>query len=94
MKTSVIITSAKETSIVLFIMPKEVKKDNMILKRLNVRRLALKKLRPVMETFESNQCHFCERMSDELLHDIRQDSKDLELKTAFRESMSIVIRNL
>ena len=55
---------------------------------------AFKKLRPVMETFESNQCHFCERMSDELLHDIRQDSKDLELKIAFRESMSIVIRNL
>ena len=38
-----------------------------------------------METFDSNQCIFCQRISEERLHDIMQDSKDLELKTTFRE---------
>ena len=47
-----------------------------------------KKLHSVTETFDSNQCLFCQRLSAECLHDIMQDSKDLELKTAFRECPS------
>ena len=38
-----------------------------------------------METFDSNQCLFCQRMSEERLDDTMQDSKDPELKTAFTE---------
>ena len=42
-----------------------------------------------METFDSNQCLFCQCISEELLHDIMQeDSKDLELKTGFKECPS------
>ena len=41
-----------------------------------------------METFDSKQCLFCQRMSEECLRDIMQDCKDLELKTAFRKSPS------
>ena len=40
-----------------------------------------------METFNSNQCLFCQ-LSEERLHDTMQNSKDLELKTAFRECSS------
>ena len=58
-------------------MSKEVRKGHKILKRL--------KLRSTMETFYSNQCLFCQRMSEERLDDIMQDSKDLELKTTSRE---------
>ena len=48
-----------------------------------------RKLCSSMETFDSNQCLFCQRISEELLHDIMQeDSKDLELKTAFKECPS------
>ena len=42
-------------------------------------------LRSTMETFDSNQCLFCQRMSEERLDDTMQDSKDPELKTAFTE---------
>ena len=49
-----------------------------------------RKLRSSMETFDSNQCLFCQRISEERLHDIMQDSKDLELKTAFRECPSLL----
>ena len=47
-----------------------------------------RKLCSSMETFDSNQCLFCQRISEERLHDIIQGSKDLELKTAFRECPS------
>ena len=41
-----------------------------------------------MQAFDSNQCLFCQGMSEECLHDLMQDSKDLELKTAFSECPS------
>ena len=41
-----------------------------------------------MEIFDSKQCLFCQRMSEERLRDIMHDSKDIELKTAFRECPS------
>ena len=47
-----------------------------------------RKLCSSMETFDSNQCLFCQRISEEHLHNIMQDSKDIELKTAFRECPS------
>ena len=47
-----------------------------------------RKLRSAMETFDSNQCLFCQYISEEHSHDIMEDSKDLELKTAFRECPS------
>ena len=47
-----------------------------------------KELRFAMKTFDSNQYLFCQRLSEKRLHDIMQDSKDLELKTAFRECPS------
>ena len=47
-----------------------------------------KELRFAMKTFDSNQYLFCQRLSEKRLHDIMQDSKDLELKTAFREFLS------
>lgn len=72
MKNFVIITNAKQTSNVLSIMSKEVRKDNNILKRLKTRRLLLE------------NCI----LPEVRLHDIMQDSKDLELKTAFRERPS------
>ena len=47
-----------------------------------------RKLRSAMETFDSNQCLFCQCISEERSHHIIQDSKDLELKKAFRECPS------
>lgn len=47
-----------------------------------------RKLRSAMETFDSNQCLFCQSISEERSHYIIQDSKDLELKKAFRECPS------
>ena len=47
-----------------------------------------RELRSAMETFDSNQCLFCRRISGEGLHNIMQDSKDIELKTAFGECPS------
>ena len=41
-----------------------------------------------MQTFDSNQCLFCQGMSEECLNDLMQDSKDLELKTKFSECPS------
>ena len=43
-----------------------------------------KKLRSVMEIFDSNQCLCCQHTYEKRLHGVMQDSKDLELKTAFR----------
>ena len=45
-----------------------------------------KKLCSTIQTFNSNQSFFCQRMSEERLQDIMQDAKDPELKTTFRES--------
>ena len=72
MKNFVVITNAKQASNVLSIMSKEVRKDNNILKRLKTMRLLLE------------NCI----LPEVRLHDIMQDSKDLELKTAFRERPS------
>ena len=36
-----------------------------------------------METFDCSQCLFCQSMSEDRLHDIMQDSKNLEVKTEF-----------
>ena len=88
MKDSVIITNAKETSTVLYIMVTKVRKGSKTLKRLKMRRLLLKIFFSVMEIFDSKQCLFCQRMSEERLRNIMQDSKDIELKTAFRECPS------
>ena len=41
-----------------------------------------RKLRSAMETFDINQCLFCQRIFEEHLHDTMQGFKDLELKTA------------
>ena len=51
-----------------------------------------KKLRSAMETFEINQCHFCQLMSEGRLYDIMQDSYRYRTENEFREcSWSIKI---
>ena len=44
-----------------------------------------KKLRSAMETFEINQCHFCQLMSEGRLYDRMQDSYRYRTENEFRE---------
>ena len=65
-KDFVIISNTKETSTVLSIMSKEVRKGT---------KICLEK---------EEKCLCCQHTYEKHLHGVMQDSKDLELKTAFR----------
>ena len=69
-------------------MSKEVRKNNKILKRLKTRCLFLENCVVPWKHLIVINVFFYQRTSEERLHDIIQDSKDVELKTAFRECPS------
>lgn len=84
MKDIVTITIAIETLTMLSIMPKEVKKA-VRFKVIEKEVPPPKKLRSAMETFEINQCHFCQLMSEGRLYDRMQDSYRYRTENEFRE---------
>ena len=95
MKDFIIITNAQENSTVLSIISKKKFKGSKILKRLKTRRLPLKNcILPWKHSIVIN-AFFLQGMSEESLHDLMRDSKDLELKTIVKEcSLSVQFPNL